>query len=214
VACDLLCIRSQTQSAQDGQGCITFGVAPISPSPNFTSVACPVLRRSIPVRPPCSEAGSPVSAPRYVPAPGAACGPVLVHLPRGYPNQFGQASVVFLYPWSNLLRRARRKTDGAAGLLQTPAGKALFPPSNAFVTCKNCWVPRWTQLSGSQFSHCQDELPVDLILPIHAKRESLLPIGSGRAECAQSTVANYRAATSFTGQLSRPVYRVFIASWP
>ena len=79
-----------------------------------------------------------------------------MHLRRGYPNQFGQASVVFLYPWSNLLRLARRKTDGAAGLLQTPAGKALFPPSNAFVTYKNCWVPRWTQLSGSQFSHRQD----------------------------------------------------------
>jgi hypothetical protein len=113
-----------------------------------------------------------------------------------------------------LVATGSSETDSAADLLQTPAGKALFPAFNAFVTYENRWVPRWTQLSGSQFSHCQDELPVDLILPIHAKRESLLPIGSGRAECAQSTVANYRAATSFTGQLSRPVYRVFIASWP
>jgi hypothetical protein len=89
---------------------------------------------------------------RYVPAPGAACGPVLVHLRRGYPNQFGQASVVFLFPWSNLLRLARRKTDSDAGLLQTPAGKALFLAFNAFVTDKNHWVPRSTQLSGSQFT--------------------------------------------------------------
>ena len=123
-----------------------------------------------------------------------------MHLRRGYPNQFGQASVVFLYPWSNLLRLARRKTDSAAGLFQTPAGKALFLAFNAFVTDKNHWVPRSTQLSVSQFSHRQDELPVDLILPVHAKRESLLPIGSGRAECTQSTVANYRAATSFPAQ--------------
>ena len=79
-----------------------------------------------------------------------------MHLRRGYPSQFCQANVVFLYPWSNLLRLARRKTDRAAGLLQTPAGKALFPAFKAFVTYKNCRVPRWTQLSGSQFSHRQD----------------------------------------------------------
>ena len=47
-------------------------------------------------------------------------------------------------------------------------------------------------------------LPVDLILLIHATRESLLPAGIGRAECTQSTVTNYRAATSFTRNLSRP----------
>ena len=81
------------------------------------------------------------------------------------------------------------------------------------MTYKNRWVPRWTQLSESSFSHRQDELPVELILPVHAKRESLLPIGCGRAECTQGTVANYRAATSFTGQLSRPVYRVLVLTW-
>jgi hypothetical protein len=46
-------------------------------------------------------------------------------------------------------------------------------------------------------------LPVDLILLVHAPRESPLATGSRRAECTQSTVANYRVATSFTRNLSQ-----------
>jgi hypothetical protein len=45
-------------------------------------------------------------------------------------------------------------------------------------------------------------LPVDLIL-VRAPRESLLATEGGRAECTQSTVANYRVATSFTRNLSQ-----------
>jgi hypothetical protein len=56
-------------------------------------------------------------------------------------------------------------------------------------------------------------LPIDLLIPAHAAHESLLPIESGRAECMQSTLANYRG-TILHKKFIATFHRLFIMNGP